>query len=464
MNLRCRGAVLLISCYELGHQPAGIAWPAAFLVRAGYSPDVLDIAVERLDRAKVARARLVAISVPMHTALRLGVEVARQVRRINPSCRICFFGLYAWLNAEHLLSTVADFAIGGECEELLVSLIESLEGGDENTAGVGSPGHASPPFLNRLAFPVPNRDLLPSLSKYARLVDRGVPRLAGYVEASRGCLHHCLHCPIVPVYQGRLIVVSPEVVLADIRQQVAAGATHITFGDPDFLNGPGHSLRIARALHAEFPYITFDFTAKVEHLVRQGGTLAELAELGCLFVTSAVESLSDTVLGCLQKGHTRGDVWRALPIVRQAGMAFRPTWVSFTPWTMLDDYIDMLEFVDDEGLIDNVDPVQYAVRLLIPPGSALLTQSAIHVFLGSLDPASFSYPWKHPDPRMELLYRSVSALVGKATTVGEDPAETFGQVRRLAYAARGEAPPTPLWPFPAWSRGGSPRLSEPWFC
>ena len=91
---------------------------------------------------------------------------------------------------------------------------------------------------------------------------------AAYVEASRGCLHVCRHCPVVPVYGGRFFVVPADVVLADIRAQVAAGARHVTFGDPDFLNGPGHALDVARRLHAEWPSLTFDFTAKVEHLLK----------------------------------------------------------------------------------------------------------------------------------------------------------------------------------------------------
>src|ERR1700675_1210205 len=87
--LRQPGSILLISCYELGHQPLGIASPLGFLELAGYAPDALDISVERLDLEKVAHARFVGISVPMHTALRLGVRVAEQVRQINPTCHIC---------------------------------------------------------------------------------------------------------------------------------------------------------------------------------------------------------------------------------------------------------------------------------------------------------------------------------------------------------------------------------------
>src|SRR5215470_9124597 len=101
MSLRSPGAVLLISCYELGHQPLGVALPLAFLERAGFAPAVLDIAVEPFDPEKVARASLIAISVPMHTALRLGVRVAERVREIQPAARICFYGLYAALNADY---------------------------------------------------------------------------------------------------------------------------------------------------------------------------------------------------------------------------------------------------------------------------------------------------------------------------------------------------------------------------
>src|SRR5947208_5347709 len=99
--MREPGAILLVACYELGHQPLAVAWPAAFLERQGYAPAVMDVSVEPFDPEKARRARLVAISVPMHTALRLGVRVAEQIRALNPSAHICFYGLYATLNADH---------------------------------------------------------------------------------------------------------------------------------------------------------------------------------------------------------------------------------------------------------------------------------------------------------------------------------------------------------------------------
>jgi radical SAM superfamily enzyme YgiQ (UPF0313 family) len=458
-------SILLVSCYELGHQPAGVAMPMGLLRRAGYDAETIDASVEVFDAEKVKRAGFVGISVPMHTALRLGHRIADEVRKINPTCHICFYGLYALLNAEYLLDTVADSVIGGEFEDALVQLVDAVRSeAPIDIQGVRTKSRDSGPVLERLNFALPDRGSLVKLEHYARLEINGEQRLTGYVEASRGCLHQCTHCPIPPVYNGRFFVVPAEIVLEDIRNLVASGARHITFGDPDFLNGPGHSLRITRALHEEFPQLTFDFTAKVEHIIKHRDLIPEFGKTGCVFVVSAVESLSNTVLENLVKGHTRDDVREALKILRGAGIAMRPTFVSFTPWTTIDDYIDILEFVEVESLIDNVDPVQYSIRLLVPPGSLLLSNPDNQRWLGPLNQASFTYEWKHPDSRMDDLQWQVSAVVELTAESNEDPAETFNNICELAHLWRGDEQPIDKTHRIDPLRLRPPRLTEAWFC
>ncbi|MCI0377119.1 MAG: CUAEP/CCAEP-tail radical SAM protein [Gemmataceae bacterium] len=485
MSLHSPGSILLISCYELGHQPLAAALPLGFLRRAGFAPSVLDIAVQPFDTALIEKAEFIAISVPMHTALRLGVKVAERVRDINPQAVVCFYGLYAALNAEYLLEHGADYCIGGEIETPLVELAEALEKGVESGAqsaerealnpsrsalrasrstldvpGVIRRGAPMRPFLNRLPFALPVREGLPTLDSYARLEHNGQSRIVGYVEASRGCLHLCTHCPIPPVYGGRFFIIPEEIVLEDIRRQVAGGASHITFGDPDFLNGPGHALSVVRAMHAEFPKLTFDVTTKVEHILKRGSILPELGKLGCLFLISAVESVSPLVLEILEKNHTRADIEEAVKLVRAAGIAPRPTWVPFTPWTTLGDYLDMLAFIEELGLIDHVDPVQYTIRLLVPPGSYLLNRPEMKEHLGPLNQALFSYRWTHPDPRMDQLQKAVSALVEKDVNNGVDAGEIFYRVWSLAAGRKAGFSMPALPP----DRYRAPRLSEPWFC
>ena len=461
------GSILLVSCYELGHQPFAISSPVGVLERAGYSPAVLDLSVTGLDKVKVRQAKFIGISVPMHTALRLAVRATRQIREINATCHICFYGIYAALNSEYLLEHFADSVIGGEFEEPLLKLIQGLS--DNNSRedlleieGVSFRKRTQPPYLTRLNFAPLNYRGLPPLSKYAQVIANSSRRLAGYIEASRGCIHQCLHCPIPPVYNGRFFVVPEAIVLDGIRKLVETGASHITFGDPDFLNGPGHSLRIVRAIHDEFPNLTFDFTAKVAHLLKHRASLPEFREAGCLFVVSAFESVSDAVLRNLDKGHSRSDICELLEVSREADITLRPTWVPFTPWTTLDDYIDLLEFVRNEQLTQNIDPVQYTVRLLVPPGSLLLRREEMKLFITELDQASFSYRWVHPDARMDQLQKDVSELVEQLIEAKSSSVTNFEGVRQLAYAARGDqAAPFVMDRVPQIE---PPRLTEAWFC
>jgi radical SAM superfamily enzyme YgiQ (UPF0313 family) len=463
--MREAGDILLVACYELGHQPLAVAWPAAFLERAGHRPALMDTSVEPVDEDKLARARVIAVSVPMHTALRLGLEVAARARAVNPAAHVCFFGLYATLNAELLFASGVDSVIGGEAEAPLLALIKALERGEAGAVpGVGRSGQPAAPHLRRLDFPVPSRSALPSIKKYAHLEHDGRMELTAYAEASRGCLHRCRHCPIPPVYGGRFFAVPREVVLADVRQQIEAGARHVTFGDPDFLNGPTHAHAVARELHAEWPDVTFDFTAKIEHLLRHRAHLPALREAGCLFVVSAAESLSDTVLAHLDQGHTRADIMTALGLTREAGITLRPTWVAFTPWTTLDDHRAWLDFLADEGLIDHVDAVQYGLRLLVPPGSLLLESPAMRPHRGPLEPATLSHRWTHPDARMDRLQAETAAIVAKAIGMQADTPAIFDRVRAMAAETAGAAPPASVRAAMSRDRRRPPRLSEAWFC
>src|SRR5215203_2824940 len=118
--------VVLISTYELGHQPFGLASPAAWLREAGARVSSLDLSVERLDELAITEADLVAFYVPMHTATRLAASFVERVIRLNPDAHLCFYGLYAPVNDEYLRGLGAGTILGGEFEEGLVALVERL--------------------------------------------------------------------------------------------------------------------------------------------------------------------------------------------------------------------------------------------------------------------------------------------------------------------------------------------------
>ncbi len=434
--------VLLIASYELGHQPLQVAVPAARLRERGHEVRCRDLSIEDWDPGLVAWADRVAFSVPMHTATRIARQAIARVRTQRPELPVAGYGLYA-----EMLTDVADRVIAGETDRPLVSWVE----GDDDAATVHLGREAATP-----GAALPARDLLPVLDRYAHLVVAGTERTVGYVEASHGCAHRCRHCPVPVVYDGRIRIVEHEAVLADIAQQVDAGARHITFGDPDFLNGVHHSVRIVRSMHERFPDITFDCTVKVEHVLRHDDIWEEFAASGCLFVVSAFESVDDTTLRHLDKGHTAADMARAVRILGEHGIAVRPSWMPFTPWTTRAHIQALLEFVAVHDLVGNVDPVHYTIRLLLPRGSLLLEHPDLVSSLDAYDDERGSYRWLAADPAVDQLQQRLATLVEERVADGNSISVVYDAVREACgLTALGLDPR---------AADAVPRLTESWFC
>ena len=468
--------VLLISTYDMGRQPFGLASPAAWLLAAGVDVTCVDLAREELPESVVREAEAIGFFLPMHTATRLALPVVDRVRAINPAARLIAYGLYAPLN-EHLLRArgVAD-VLGGEFEEDLVQTVRRARGeprvagapapgaGDSPAApmvdGVAGAGAVSRAAIPRLQFRVPERGGLLPLARYATLQVGDERRTVGYTEASRGCKHRCRHCPIVPVYDGRFRVVAPEIVLADVRAQVAAGARHVTFGDPDFFNGIKHADAVVRGFARECPGVTYDVTIKVEHLLRHQAMLPVLHQTGCAFVTTAVESADDAVLDKLEKGHTLADFERVVDLCRDAMVPLAPTFVPFTPWTTVAGYLDFLHVIDRLNLVEHVSPIQLAIRLLIPQGSRMLELEDVRRVTAAFDPRSLTYPWRHADPAVDALQAELTTLVG--VSLSSPRGHVFAKVWDLAHDRAGIRAARRQPPLAA--RSTIPYLNEPWYC
>jgi radical SAM superfamily enzyme YgiQ (UPF0313 family) len=452
--------VLLISTYELGHQPLHVASPAAALRRAGHEVRCLDLSVQPWDPGALEWTQAVGFSVPMHTAMRLALSAGRRVRREHPGLPICFYGLYATVSRELVERELAARVIAGEYEPALTAWVDQLAAPCATTPAAERPVI----HLQRGSFDPPARELLPGLERYARLAVGGEERLVGYVEASHGCVHRCRHCPVPAVYDGRIRVVQAETVLRDVERLAAMGARHLTFGDPDFLNGWRHSVAIVRALHERCPELTFDCTTKVEHVLEHAGVWQEMAASGCLFVVCALESVNDETLARLDKGHTTAEAVLALDLLREHGIETRPSFMPFTPWTTPRDALEIVDFVAAHDLVANVDPVQYTIRLLVPEGSLLLDGKDLREHLGPYDAERLSYPWRSADPAADRLQGRLSALVQQSTAARETIGLTFARIRAAVREATGEADGPEPEAIPMGSSEGRPRLTEPWFC
>ncbi|NOT27311.1 MAG: radical SAM protein, partial [Acidobacteria bacterium] len=313
--------------------------------------------------------------------------------------------------------------------------------------------------IPRLTFIQPDRAGLPALANYASLrMPDGTRRVMGSTDATRGCKHLCRHCPIVPVYNGQFRVVPLDVVLEDIRSQVAAGAQHMSFGDPDFLNGPTHARRLIERVSQEFPGLSYDVTIKIEHLLQHGDFIPLLRDSGCLFVTSAVEAIDDRVLAHLRKGHTRSGFVAVAAQCRREGLTLVPTFVPFTPWTSLTGYVELLDLLEELDLVEQVAPIQLAIRLLVTSGSPLLELPDIRDTVSAFDPASLTWPWRHTDPDVDLLQTDIMKLV--MSTSGAPRGAVFDMIASIARERAG----LPVRSSRTPSSVQVPYVSEPWYC
>lgn len=438
--------VLLVSTYELGHQPLHLAAPAGALTEAGHEVRTLDLSVEDLAFESVEWADRVAISVPMHTAMRLGVALARRVKEHRPDLPLAFYGLYATVASDDEVRSIADIRIAGEYEEALVEWV-SGKGSDAVRVELGRTRHA-----------VPARDSLPPLGAYAKFRDSGTEVAAGYVEATHGCRHRCRHCPLPTIYDGRLRIVAADIVVADAVRQVEAGAQHLTFGDPDFLNAPVHAIRTLEGVRAAVGDVSVDVTVKVSHILDHADLWPTLRSLGVRFVVSAFEQADDRLLELLDKGHTVTDMSKAVTILRDAGIDVRPTWLPFTPWTKPAHLAQIVRFVDESNLWGSVDPIQLAIRLLIPDGSLMLDLPELGPHLRGYDPEMLGFQWVPADPQMDALQRELAAIVEEGDTAGTpDLTVMRSLVDAIGQRTGIEMPAVP-------DIDVAPRLTESWFC
>jgi radical SAM superfamily enzyme YgiQ (UPF0313 family) len=448
--------VSLINPYELGRQPFGLAEAAAWLQRDGCTVACCDLSIQKLESCLTPDTDVVAIYVAMHTATRIALEALPKIRQLAPRASLCVYGLYAPMNSALFRSLGVTTVLGGEYETGLLSMVRRVRDGH------GEQQSEPEIALDKIEFIAPDRSKLPELSQYASLITPdGTRRTVGFVETTRGCKYLCRHCPVVPVYRGHFRVIPADIVLDDIRAQVASGAQHISFGDPDFFNGPGHALRIVRALHAEFPALSYDATIKIEHIVSYPQEMQILKDTGCLFILSAVEAVDDAILEQLDKGHTRADFIAALDLLRTTGIALAPTFVAFTPWTTLENYLELLRHVVDLQLIEAVAPVQLSIRLLVPAGSCILEIDSIADRIGAFDPQLLGHPWSNPDARVDALQQQVQAWVSRAEAEGLPRAQIFAGIWKLAHEQAG----LPVPPLELQHSGQPvPRLSENWYC
>lgn len=446
--------ILLISPYDIGRQPFALAQTSTWLKEAGFTVNCLDLSIQKLEKTLLQEADIIGLFLGMHTATRIALQALPKIKQ-QTNATLFAFGLYAPLNQTVLKSSGVDYFFAGESEPDILALAKQLS---NNNPLVAKEAIIS---TDKIKFKLPDRTSLPVISQYAQLVqENNEQKVLGFIETSRGCKYVCRHCPVTPIYEGKFRIVPFDIVMQDIAQQVEMGAEHISFGDPDFFNGPTHAKKVILAMHKLYPALSFDATIKIEHILNHADLLSVLKDTGCLFITCAVESFDDNILLKLDKGHTRADTFKAVSLINQAGLSISPTFVPFSPWTTLEGYRDLLQDIVSLNLINEVTPIQLGIRLLIPNGSYLLKLPNFDTLIGEFDTEKLGFPWQNTDPKVDQLQTTIMAIIERADSQNQTRHNTFLDIWNTTHQALGIKAPS----LPAFEAKQVPHLTETWYC
>ena len=122
--------VLLLSTYDLGHQPLALATLSAAISKDGAEVICNDLAVESLKEEAVKSSSLICLHLAMHTATRLALQLLPRLRKLNSDAHICLFGLYAPMIGNIFVEERNMSFIGGEFETAVRKLCYELNGSD----------------------------------------------------------------------------------------------------------------------------------------------------------------------------------------------------------------------------------------------------------------------------------------------------------------------------------------------
>ena len=426
--------ILLLSFYDLGKQPKIISEIYNKINSDLVEIDFVDFSFESRE-VDLDKYDAIGIYAPMHTATVLATE---------------------YLSNQNLPDKIFTFGLYGDILSDIDSRIHFIESIDSNQLDKYLDLMTNDDFSFKET--VPDRSILPNIKEYARLVEVDNNLLTGSVETTYGCRHLCTHCPVPIQFNGRFRTFSEEKIIQDISNQIDLGAAHISFNDPDFFNGPKHSLKILERLNNEFPLITYDSTIKVEHILKFKDYFKELNKLNMLFVTSAFETTNDLVLQILQKGHSSMDLQEAIELSKVNNIDIRPTWLPFTPWTTINDLLSIIKLIENNKLRETVDPIQLTIKLLIPKGSLITKRPEIKKYLDQYDKKSFSYSWSYMNNEVDILQKTLFSYLVENESLDEKE-QYVGLVHLIEDFTGSEIIHNEEYIY-----RHSPKLSESWFC
>ena len=343
--------------------PLGLAYIAAYLEKQNYKVDIFDGMVENASAKEIALRThgydLVGITSITFQAM-ITYQVLQEIKRENPTIPVVIGGPHvSCLPLEPLEKGLADFSVIGEGEEVLFSIINAIEKGEDFTSLSGVaykvngqiyPAKNSGIVKDINSLPLPARHLLP-MKKYRTSGVRTRRYPAMSMVTSRGCPMQCSFCFNQLPYRKIVRFLSAERIIEEMTQLISKyGAKEIHFWDDNFLVNKPRINRFFEIMESRNMNISFDCEGTINSFDPE--VLKKLKKIGCYSVSYGIESGNQRILDLMGKKISIEQIKRVVSETKKLGLDARGYFLFGFPTETKKEILDTINFSRELKLTD----------------------------------------------------------------------------------------------------------------
>lgn len=318
--------------------PLGLGYLAGALERAGYRVELLDMKLEKMRGAGLARLvheqrpRVVGIST-MVVTYQNGLRAAQVIKDASPTTKVVIGGPQATFLVEETLACPAvDVLVRYEGEETMVELMRHFDGDGlslDNIRGISfhdgdriCQTEPRPQIADLDSLPLPARHLF-KMERYTK---------PGILITARGCPSRCVFCAANALYpDSPYRTRSPRLVVDEIEGMVEEYNLDSFFiADDTFTLQPRRAMEICDLIIERGLTAKWTCEARINTMTRE---LAEkLFQAGCTGMQYGVETGNATIMKSIRKGIQLEQVEEVVDWTQAAGLDVICSFIIGLPW------------------------------------------------------------------------------------------------------------------------------------